>query len=670
MAPKKAKKTKQQLEEERKQAEEAARLAQEEQLRLEAQEQARQAAEEEKRQQLIQVQTEQEDARLASEREQLVEAFAALDAKCAQERQLQREAESWERTLQCSPLPDISDAPGLHAYFAEATSRQHKDITSVLHTCQEYCTLIRQSQQQRLAALQTGDENLQQHCQKCVQQWRGVMNDAIDAYTACILQCDKFGAERLILQNMEDYQEDASGIQVFSQTSSLKYGLWINTTKNPRLKAVEFPQLGISLEIPKLIALASVAVRVQWRESDEHLEECTTNLMAMGGVLHLDILSLPMPACQSNGWTLRAVTPDTQFIHRLAYPMPPAGADPETWVPEEEPQPIGISIALPHGSILPGTSPQAAFWDGKAQAWSTEGMSGGNSSDASGVVAFHSKTVGRFAVVSERTGLLPYQEWHVRPTGGQFGAEATVAIQTSNPEMALGFQVTKQGIQLVEPRIRRLDSVRGRTFSAASALLFELMQLGVYLVPQLRDAGPAGLGLKAPEVARAMCDDVALLASTHLITGSRWNKQMGPEVCLCRISKVVDWTEGGRTEAAHVKRIFSREHSSGPHQVSALMRRGVKGVAFADALDKNKDCPAVPEYGMPEYDSKPLGRLYASMPALLSSTAALQEVAEDTGSAPEAVLICLTFLVYSIADTAKEAFYEKFQSVPRAPENV
>ena len=62
--------------------------------------------------------------------------------------------------------------------------------------------------------------------------------------------------------------------------------------------------------------------------------------------------------------------------------------------------------------------------------------------------------------------------------------------------MALAFQVTKQGIQLVEPRIRRLDAVRGRTFSAASTLLFELMQLGVYLVPQLRDAEPAGLGIK------------------------------------------------------------------------------------------------------------------------------------------------------------------------------
>lgn len=65
--------------------------------------------------------------------------FNLCGRSALQERQLQREAESWERTLQCSPLPDISDAPGLHAYFAEATSRQHKDITSVLHTCQ-VCT--------------------------------------------------------------------------------------------------------------------------------------------------------------------------------------------------------------------------------------------------------------------------------------------------------------------------------------------------------------------------------------------------------------------------------------------------------------------------------------------------------------------------------------------------
>lgn len=45
---------------------------------------------------------------------------------------------------------------------------------------------------------------------------------------------------------------------------------------------------------------------------------------------------------------------------RLAYPMPPAGADPDTWVPEEEPQPIGITVSLPQGSILPGDSQLSA----------------------------------------------------------------------------------------------------------------------------------------------------------------------------------------------------------------------------------------------------------------------------------------------------------------------
>ena len=54
-----------------------------------------------------------------------------------------------------------------------------------------------------------------------------------------------------------------------------------------------------------------------------------------------------------------------------------------------------------------------------------------SSNGDAGGVTFNSKSIGCFAVVLERTGLLPYQEWHVRPAGGQFGAEARVAIQTS-----------------------------------------------------------------------------------------------------------------------------------------------------------------------------------------------------------------------------------------------
>lgn len=74
----------------------------------------------------------------------------------------------------------------------------------------------------------------------------------------------------------------------------------------------------LTVQIPKLLALASVALRVQWRECDEHLEQCSTDFMAVGGVLHLDILSLPVPSNKVNGWTLRPVTHDSLDIHRSA----------------------------------------------------------------------------------------------------------------------------------------------------------------------------------------------------------------------------------------------------------------------------------------------------------------------------------------------------------------
>lgn len=64
----------------------------------------------------------------------------------------------------------------------------------------------------------------------------------------------------------------------------------------------------------------------------------------------------------------------------------------------------------------------------------------------------------------------------------------------------------------------------------------------------------------------------------------------------------------------------------------------MKGVAFTDALDKRDVCPTVPEYGTPEYDSRPLDRLHASMPALLSS-AATEKLLEGATPVTEAQLV-------------------------------
>ena len=64
--------------------------------------------------------------------------------------------------------------------------------------------------------------------------------------------------------------------------------------------------------------------------------------------------------------------------------------------------------------------------------------------------------------------------------------------------------------------------------------------------------------------------------------------------------------------------------------------RGTKGVAFTDALDNRPTCPALPQYGTPEYDTNPSNRLHASMPALLSAAATSPDSAATADSAPPA----------------------------------
>ena len=57
-----------------------------------------------------------------------------------------------------------------------------------------------------------------------------------------------------------------------------------------------------------------------------------------------------------------------------------------------------------------------------------------------------------------------------------------------------------------------------------------------------------------------------------------------------------------------------------PLSSSIACCRGPKGLAYTEALNKRSPYLALPEYGTPEYDSTNLGRLHASIPALLSSS--------------------------------------------------
>lgn len=65
------------------------------------------------------------------------------------------------------------------------------------------------------------------------------------------------------MQYSDQHADDKGDVLLAAQQGPLMWGLWVNTHKNPRFKLIDFGGLGISVEIPKQIALASVGLRVQ-----------------------------------------------------------------------------------------------------------------------------------------------------------------------------------------------------------------------------------------------------------------------------------------------------------------------------------------------------------------------------------------------------------------------
>ena len=85
--------------------------------------------------------------------------------------------------------------------------------------------------------------------------------------------------------------------------------------------------------------------------------------------------------------------------------------------------------------------------------------------------------------------------------------------------------------------------------------------------------------------------------------------------------QVLDWEEGGRTEQSHLDRIFSKEKEDGEKRVLAVMKRGDRGFAFCDALDRRPELPALPGHESSEAVQACMdtlwGEVHAGLPTLL-----------------------------------------------------
>ena len=256
---------------------------------------------------------------------------------------------------------------------------------------------------------------------------------------------------------------------------------------------MEMPQINLVVDVPKQIALANVALRFAHRELDGFFNDCSNDLMAVGGVAYADLLALPPPAKKTKQWTLRLASSSTT-VQRINYPIPPAGADPATYRSEEEVPPIGFTFPFsPNVILLPGEEVKVAHWDSVAHEWTTEGISHASVDPASHNLSFQTtRLIGPLAVVQSRTKHFPYRSWTIRPLGGRGGGRAAVSLDLGLPGGLLVIECGSWGVALHDSgaatAIPQLSSLIGRRYSRPHGLLVELSARGLHLLPEDRDA--------------------------------------------------------------------------------------------------------------------------------------------------------------------------------------
>jgi len=364
---------------------------------------------------------------------------------------------------------------------------------------------------------------------------------------------------------------------VSNARKDFKYALWVNHAKNPRFKLIEVPDLNLTAELPKSLALASIAVRLVHRTYDNFTEHTKNEFMAVGGVFTVDLLALPPPPKKVKGWTLRTLTPLAFDVNRLPYPIPPAGADP-TLNPGQAaaPPPMVLTYKLPPELVLVDPEPMVGWWDSEAQEWKTDGVTDIKVDEDT--LTYATVKLTHLALLQSRVALMPYKQWNMRPT--ETGESCIISLTPAMADFEAPFEIEAGDgwCRLIGPHFPQLEHAGiYEELLSPWDLLSRLSACGLHLMPEDRDCVFVGLEKKETALERVFCADLALLAPAFVLSSSKWNKDLGKDDCMVRFSEVTDFN---RTLAVDLEKAFTREK-----ETVHVMLRKLKGCALVDAKD-------------------------------------------------------------------------------------
>lgn len=280
------------------------------------------------------------------------------------------------------------------------------DLRETLQDAQIAEYIIRDMDRIFATAERTGDRALIARLYRDIAALRDMATAKIDRATAHVIQ------------HADDHANAKNEVLLAHDTGDIKFCLWINLSKNPRVKTIEFMDLAISIDIPKTLALSSVAVRLIHYRYDNMSIGHSGEYFSSGGVMHLDLLTLPPPPKKVKGWTLRQVTPLATNIVRLPYNTHPSHGSTSDPTPGSS-TPIRVAWPIARDVVVAqGSSPQVGWWDADANSWRIDSLTDVNYDADARVLALNTYSPVPLALLQKTTHTYPLAAWELKPLSG------------------------------------------------------------------------------------------------------------------------------------------------------------------------------------------------------------------------------------------------------------
>jgi len=519
----------------------------------------------------------------------------------------------WERYTTCGPLPDATAEYAVNENLTEWRDKPVGSLEPSMDECELAHQLLAELRGEALGSLEIGDEGQAEWQQRLSAELGEVLLGKLDAATADFLQ------------EAESHANAKNECMTCLTQPSCKYGLWVNLAKNPRIKQLDFADLAISTELPKSLALASVAIRVIHYQADRLTPARTSTepllfgaeapLMTLGGVLSVELLGLPPSTKQVKGWTLRQVSDESSAIVRQHYPAREPGEDP-TKVSNTGPQ-LRISYVLPDNVLIPpgdhkpaglGASSglRVGWWEHETQKWYQNGVDEVGYEAESRTLSFLTPRLASVAFLQPTDLHLPYKNWLITPDGS---SRCRLILQTQR--FLLEIEVAARGVTLRAPRLPELAALLD-TPMAPTRLLLRLRECGLHLCPLDSDCPLDKAAPKLTDLERQMHEHLAPLVSSLQVAPSRWSQGLGPAKCMyCVAPKkeslgMEDEATGGDGDEVQKEAPDPFAEVDGTWQTILVRHQSAGGgTALVKALDSATSCDEMVLDGM-EAHSTPL----------------------------------------------------------------